>query len=382
MRRSWQRIWHGLAARGDGADTFDELCRRHAEPHRSYHTLQHLAECLACFDGVRELAANAPEVEAALWFHDAIHDPGRKDNEARSAELARGLLHGAGVAAGRVAQIESLILATTHDAPADTPDQRLVVDIDLLILAAGPRRFAEYERQVRDEYRFVPEAVFREKRRALLESFFARPSIYGTERFRTALEQRARDNLQRARAALRTVELRPAGLADAPLLRHWDGQAHVIAAKSTDDWQWETELGHAFEWREQSIAELDGRPIGFVQIIDPAREDSHYWGEVAGGLRAIDIWIGEADALGRGYGTSMMRLALARCFADPSVAAVLIDPLAGNTRAHRFYERCGFRLVGPRRFGDDDCLVFRLDRQEWQENRERHERLGEGNCAP
>jgi aminoglycoside 6'-N-acetyltransferase len=36
--------------------------------------------------------------------------------------------------------------------------------------------------------------------------------------------------------------------------------------------------------------------IGFVQIIDPAREESHYWGDAPGGLRAIDIWIGEADA--------------------------------------------------------------------------------------
>lgn len=44
------------------------------------------------------------------------------------------------------------------------------------------------------------------------------------------------------------------------------------------------------------------------------------------------------------------------------MSAVLIDPLASNTRAHRFYERLGFRLVGPRRFGDDDCLVYRLDR--------------------
>jgi len=368
LRRSWLRMWRGLGARGDGADAFDELCRRYGEAHRSYHTLQHLEECLACFDGVRELATNAAEVEAALWFHDAIHDPRRDDNEARSAGLARERLGDAGVRADRVSQVESLVMATAHAEPAEpagTADRRLVVDIDLLILAAGSRRFAEYERQVRTEYRFVPDVVYRRKRRALLESVLARPRIYGTTRFRDALEQRARGNLLRARAALGALVLRPAGPADASLLRHWDRQAHVIAAKSDDDWQWETELAQSFEWRDQSIAELDGRPIGFVQVIDPAREESQYWGEVPGGLRAIDIWIGEADALGHGYGTTMMRVALARCFADPSVAAVLIDPLARNSRAHRFYERCGFRLVGPRRFGDDDCLVFRLDRDDW-----------------
>ncbi len=59
----------------------------------------------------------------------------------------------------------------------------------------------------------------------------------------------------------------------------------------------------------------------------------------------------------------MMRLALERCFADPQVSAVLIDPLASNTRAHRFYERLGFRFVERRRFGADECFVYRLDRR-------------------
>ena len=48
--------------------------------------------------------------------------------------------------------------------------------------------------------------------------------------------------------------------------------------------------------------------------------------------------------------------------APPTVTAVLIDPLASNTRARAFYERLGFVAVGPRRFGTDDCVVYRLDR--------------------
>ena len=156
--------------------------------------------------------------------------------------------------------------------------------------------------------------------------------------------------------------LRPATPADLALLRRWDAQPHVIAAKSDEDWGWEAELARSPDWREQLIAEVDGRPIGFIQIIDPAREESHYWGDVPAGRRAVDIWIGEADCLGRGCGTRMMRLALARCFADPAVSAVLVDPLAANTRVHRFYARLGFHPAGRRRFGDDDCLVYRLRR--------------------
>lgn len=159
--------------------------------------------------------------------------------------------------------------------------------------------------------------------------------------------------------------LRSATPADLGLLRHWDRQPHVIAADPNDDWGWEQELSRQPDWREQLIAELDGRPIGFVQIIDPAREDSHYWGSVPDNLRAIDIWIGEAGDLGCGYGTRMMTLALQKCFAPPEVTAVLIDPLASNVRAHRFYERLGFRFVERRQFGDDDCFVYRLHRSDW-----------------
>lgn len=161
--------------------------------------------------------------------------------------------------------------------------------------------------------------------------------------------------------------LRPSTLADLGLLRHWDEQPQVVAADPDDDWDWEAELARTPAWREQLIAELGGRPIGVVQIIDPAQEDSHYWGEVPANLRAIDIWIGEPTELGKGYGTTMMRLALARCFGDPAVTAVLIDPLTSNTRAHRFYQRLGFKFLEHRRFGDDDCSVYGLDRATWAE---------------
>jgi len=48
------------------------------------------------------------------------------------------------------------------------------------------------------------------------------------------------------------------------------------------------------------IAVLDGRPIGAMQIIDPFTEQTHYWGEIEPNLRAIDIWIGAAEDLGKG----------------------------------------------------------------------------------
>jgi aminoglycoside 6'-N-acetyltransferase len=165
---------------------------------------------------------------------------------------------------------------------------------------------------------------------------------------------------------VQSLTLRKATLADVALLRHWDEQPHVAASDPTADWAWEVELARAPDWREQLIAEADGRPIGFVQIIDPLREEHHYWGTVGPNLRAIDIWIGDKADLGKGYGSRIMHLVLARCFADPAVEAVLIDPLAGNVGAHRFYERLGFRFVERRRFGADDCFVYRLERSSYR----------------
>ncbi len=175
------------------------------------------------------------------------------------------------------------------------------------------------------------------------------------------------------------LELRPATVADVAMLEEWARRPHVARATSDDP-----EVTEAFEgvdWVEEVtrrdelgpdvwevlVAELDGRPIGMIQITDPHREPDHYWGEIEPNLRSLDIWIGEPDMLGRGHGTEMMRQAIARCFADPSVTAIVIDPLESNDEAIRFYRRLGFVDVGPRRFGpgddsDDRCLVLRLER--------------------
>lgn len=161
------------------------------------------------------------------------------------------------------------------------------------------------------------------------------------------------------------MHLRIATIEDLGLLEAWDAAEHVIESDPNDDWAWATELERTPSWREQLIAEVDGRPIGFIQIIDPALEDSHYWGDCPANLRAIDIWIGGADDLGRGYGTVMMQLALQRCFADGQVTAVIIDPLASNHRARRFYERLGFTYVEERTFGLDHCAVYALGRADW-----------------
>ena len=169
------------------------------------------------------------------------------------------------------------------------------------------------------------------------------------------------------------VTLRRATQEDAAWLDLWDRDADVIRCSTDDpnatvafeDTEWSEELATQDEHSYYFIAELDGRPIGAMQVCDPHLETSHYWGEIAPNLRAIDIWIGSPAERGKGFGSEMMRLALEHCFADPRVTGIVIDPLASNERAHRFYRRMGFVAGGRRNFGRDDCLIHELTRQNW-----------------
>lgn len=198
LHPSWLRAWRGIGARGDGEDLYRALMARYGEPHRKYHTLQHLQECLAHFDAVQGVLPASAEVAAALWFHDAIYDVKRSDNEARSAGWARQAALQAGVAQPVADRLHALVMATRHAAVPVAGDEQLLVDIDLAILGADPVRFAEYERQIRDEYGHVPGWLFKRKRRAILQAFLDRPRLFSTPHFHQALEEAARRNLRLA----------------------------------------------------------------------------------------------------------------------------------------------------------------------------------------
>lgn len=198
FHRSWTRAWSGSGAPAEGTALRDALLARYAEPWRHYHTRQHLAECLALFEECAAAAADTAAVALALWFHDAVYDLPGRDNEGRSAAWAQEALAAAGARAGLPEAVRDLVLATRHEAMPAGGDAALVVDIDLAILGAGPERFAEYERQIRAEYSYVPGFLFRRKRRAVLQGFLDRPRIYLTGPLHERFEAAARRNLRTA----------------------------------------------------------------------------------------------------------------------------------------------------------------------------------------
>lgn len=195
LQSSWKRWWIGIGAQSDGAALMQRLLAAYKEPQRKYHTLQHLAECLDLLARHRHVAVEPAEIEAALWFHDAVYDVTAHDNEARSAAWAVEELSAAGVSAERVEHVRAHILATRHAALPKSQDQQLLVDIDLAILGASRARFEEYEVQVRAEYAWVPEPIFRQRRSEILAEFLAREPIYNTASLRKILEHQARENL-------------------------------------------------------------------------------------------------------------------------------------------------------------------------------------------
>ena len=99
--------------------------------------------------------------------------------------------------------VRDMILATKKHHAKDDMDAAIMIGLDLNIFAREPKRYAEYEKQIREEYAAVPLAEYCSKRAAILEEFLARPVIYESETIREVYEEQARFNLETAVARLK-----------------------------------------------------------------------------------------------------------------------------------------------------------------------------------
>jgi len=198
MQSAWVRLLGRYGVSPAAAyPVFDRLVAAHAEPHRFYHTLEHLAEMFKVAGKLADAAGDPAAVQLAIWFHDSVYDPRATDNEARSAALAHELLRPLGIPEELLVHVAAMIRATAHTATGDVDTETAVLlDADLAILSAEERRYARYAADVRREYAWVADAAFRAGRTKVLEGFLARPRIYRTERMHAAAEEAARANLR------------------------------------------------------------------------------------------------------------------------------------------------------------------------------------------
>jgi len=198
----WLELWSDQAKNTTLHD-FNDLVKRYGEPHRHYHDLSHISLCLEDLTEACSHADHPFEVELAIWFHDAVYDPRRSDNEEVSARYAQDTL-GKLIEKESLERVQSLILATRHTEPPKNNDEKLIADIDLAILGRPTKEYKEYEDEIRQEYGWVPDDRFKAGRAEVLARFLAREHIYYTDHFREKYEMNARANLSHSISMLRT----------------------------------------------------------------------------------------------------------------------------------------------------------------------------------
>lgn len=169
--------------------------RAYAEPHRHYHTIEHIASLLRLLDEHGHEVMDHDAMVLAILFHDIVYDPVRHDNEEASAGVAAERLAQLDLPDRLIIKVRRYILATRHGESAgaiDDTDLALLLDLDLSVLAAEPSLYRAYAQAIRREYAHVPDELYRSGRRQVLEGFLARERIFRTE---LHWEEAARANL-------------------------------------------------------------------------------------------------------------------------------------------------------------------------------------------
>lgn len=198
LRDRWDQLVGLLGIdEAEATRSLRDLWRRHDEAHRAFHTLVHVRHVLDVVTFLRdhEPVKDPVAIQLGAWFHDAVHDPARDDNEVASARLAGETLLAWDINEERTAHVVDLVLATaTHT--ARHPDEAVLIDADLAVLSSDPERYDLYRRAVRVEYGHLDDAAWREGRAAFIRAMLARQSIFTTATMRERGEEIARSNLR------------------------------------------------------------------------------------------------------------------------------------------------------------------------------------------
>ncbi len=198
LRDRWSRRFPELPAVGAA------VLERYAEPHRIYHDARHLEEVLRHLDALVEGCRDREAVELAAWFHDAVYDVQRPDNEVASAQLARTLLSPY-LPPDQVDEVARLVRVTRdHEVEAFDANGAVLCDADLAVLSGDPADYADYTRRVREEYASVPDDVFRAGRAEVLRRLLVLPRLFHTAHGMAHWEAPARTNLRAELTSLTT----------------------------------------------------------------------------------------------------------------------------------------------------------------------------------
>ncbi|AFZ02334.1 hypothetical protein [Calothrix sp. PCC 6303] len=177
--------------------SFLAITQAYDSPQRYYHNLEHICQMLGTIAQLQGYAINFPAVQLAAWLHDVIYDTQGSDNEEKSAIFAKELLTNLNVDGETIKTVEKLILVTKqHKCDDGDVDSQILLDADLMILAADEKGYQKYAKSIRQEYDWVATTDYVKGRKQVLQKFLLRPRIYKTPQIFTVCEQVARHNIQ------------------------------------------------------------------------------------------------------------------------------------------------------------------------------------------
>ena len=173
---------------------WEEVTEFYSEKGRYYHNLKHLEQMWTELEATP--LQNRDAVIFALAYHDIIYKPHRSDNEEASAELAERRLRLLNVPPDIIAKCRNLILSTKKHEVSDDSDTNTFTDADLSILGSHRENYIRYSQAIRQEYKMVPDLIYKPGRKKVLRHFLAMNRIFKTEYFHSKYEQQARANIE------------------------------------------------------------------------------------------------------------------------------------------------------------------------------------------
>lgn len=176
---------------------WQEIELAYSDKSRHYHNLSHLENMYNQLLEVKDLIDDFGVVLFSLFYHDMVYDSSKKDNEERSADLARERMQTLGVSEDKILKCVTQILETKGHSISEDNDTNFFTDADLSILGLDWDLYSEYAQNVRKEYNNYPTIIYKIGRRKVLKHFLGMERIFKTEFFFEKFEVLARGNLRK-----------------------------------------------------------------------------------------------------------------------------------------------------------------------------------------
>ena len=178
-------------------DYWKEIEKSYSQKSRKYHNLTHLENIILELEEVKDKISDYDSILFSIFYHDIIYKATSKDNEEKSAEIAKTRLEKLNIPQEKITRIYNQILATKSHKKSEVSDTNFLLDADLAILGQDWKIYENYTQQIRKEYSIYPDFMYKPGRKKVLIHFLEFEEIFKTDYFKGKYEEKARENIQR-----------------------------------------------------------------------------------------------------------------------------------------------------------------------------------------